>query len=75
MPESDYQRGYEAAYAEIHGAIVSREHPQICGGKCRACQTMRAFVEDLLLKDLVSILHPDLVPNHETLWLEPITPP
>ena len=30
---------------------------------------------DLLLKDLVSILHPDLVPDHETLWLEPITPP
>ena len=30
---------------------------------------------DLLLKDLVSILHPELVPNHETLWLELITPP
>ena len=30
---------------------------------------------DLLLKDLVSILHPDLVSDHETLWLELITPP
>ena len=30
---------------------------------------------DLLLKDLVSILHPELVPDHETLWLELITPP
>ncbi len=30
---------------------------------------------DLLLKDLVSILHPDLVQDHETLWLELITPP
>ena len=30
---------------------------------------------DLLLKDLVSILHPELVPNHETVWLEIITPP
>ncbi len=30
---------------------------------------------DLLLKDLVSILHPDLAPDHETLWLELITPP
>ena len=30
---------------------------------------------DLLLKDLVSILHPDLVPNHDTIWLELITPP
>ncbi len=30
---------------------------------------------DLLLKDLVSILHPELVSNHETLWLELIVPP
>ena len=30
---------------------------------------------DLLLEDLVSILHPELVPNHETIWLELITPP
>ena len=30
---------------------------------------------DLLLKDLVSILYPELVPNHETLWLELIIPP
>lgn len=30
---------------------------------------------DLLLKDLVSILHPELAPDHETLWLELITPP
>ena len=30
---------------------------------------------DLLLRDLVSILHPELAPDHETLWLELITPP
>ena len=30
---------------------------------------------DLLLKDLVSILHPELAPDHETIWLELITPP
>ena len=30
---------------------------------------------DLLLRDLVSILHPDLAPDHETIWLELITPP
>ncbi len=30
---------------------------------------------DLVLKDLVSILHPDLAPDHETIWLEIITPP
>ena len=30
---------------------------------------------DLLLKDLVSILYPELVPNHETIWLELIAPP
>ena len=30
---------------------------------------------DLLLRDLVSILHPELAPDHETIWLELITPP
>ena len=30
---------------------------------------------DLLLKDLVSILHPDIIRGHETIWLELITPP
>ena len=30
---------------------------------------------DLLLRDLVSILHPDLIQDHETIWLESITPP
>ena len=30
---------------------------------------------DLLLKDLVSILHPEIVSDHETIWLELITPP
>lgn len=48
MPESDYRQGYEAAYAEIHGAIVSQEHPRICGGSCRACGVMRAQIESLL---------------------------
>ena len=38
-------------------------------------KTALNYRADLLLKDLVSILHPELVPNHETLWLELITPP
>lgn len=49
MPKSEYQRGYDAAYAEIHEAIESQEHPKVCGGSCRACGVMRAYVEDLLI--------------------------
>ena len=49
MPHPEYERGYEAAYFEIERAIESPQHPQICGGKCRACQVMRSFIEDLLL--------------------------
>ena len=28
----DYRRGYEAAFAEIHAALASNEHPTVCGG-------------------------------------------
>ena len=38
-------------------------------------KTALNYRADLVLKDLVSILHPELFPDHETLWLEPITPP
>lgn len=42
---SEYQRGYEAAYAELYAAIDSGDHPYNCDG-CRACGLFRTVVED-----------------------------
>ena len=44
---SEYQRGYEAAYAEIYAAIDSEDHPKNCG-TCRACGVMRTVLEDAM---------------------------
>lgn len=35
-------------------------------------KTALNYRADLVLKDLVSILHPELVPDHEPLWLQPV---
>ena len=43
---SDYQQGYEDAYAEIYAAIESEDHPGNCGG-CRACDVFRALLNDI----------------------------
>ena len=48
MENEQYLRGYEAAYAEIYGAIDSEDHPRRCGGACRACGVMRSVIEDTL---------------------------
>ena len=47
MADSDYQAGYEAAYAEVYAAIQSDKHPRECG-HCRACGLMRAVIEDAM---------------------------
>ena len=47
MANNDYQRGYEAAYAEIYAAIDSDDHPARCGS-CRACGVMRTVLEDAM---------------------------
>lgn len=44
---SEYQRGYEAAYAELYAAIDSDDHPANCG-TCRACGVMRTVLEDAM---------------------------
>ncbi len=44
---SEYQRGYEAAYAELYAAIDSEDHPANCG-TCRACGLMRTVIEDAM---------------------------
>ena len=45
MVSTDYQRGYEAAYAERYAAVDSEDHPANCG-ECRACGVMRTVLED-----------------------------
>jgi len=35
-------------------------------------KTAMNYRADLMLKDLVSILHPELLPDHEPLWMQPI---
>ena len=45
----DYRRGYEAAFAEIHAALASNEHPTVCGGgPCEICGLIQAFIVDTL---------------------------
>lgn len=44
---SEYQRGYEAAYTEIYADIDSDDHPANCG-TCRACGVMRTVLEDAM---------------------------
>ena len=43
-----FQAGYDAAYAEIHAAINSDDHPSQCGN-CRACGVMRSVIEEMML--------------------------
>ena len=45
MASTGYQRGYEAAFAEIFAAVDSNDHPANCGD-CRACGVMRMVIED-----------------------------
>ena len=44
---SDYQRGYDAAYAEIYAAIDSEDHPANYS-TCKACGVMRMVLEDAM---------------------------
>lgn len=45
----DYRRGYDAAFAEIHAALASNEHPTVCGGgPCQICEVIQAFIGDTL---------------------------
>ena len=43
----EYQRGFEAAHAEMWNAIEG-DHPNECGGVCWACVVMKAVIEDML---------------------------
>ena len=48
MP-SDYQRGYEAALADIYAALESSDHPRNCG-TCRACGVIRSVIESTFME-------------------------
>ena len=54
MPDSEYQRGYDSALANIYAAVDSDAHP--CNDtSCRACGTIRTVIEGTLL-DLASLM-------------------
>ena len=55
----DYRRGYEAAFAEIHAALASNEHPSVCGGGlCHICEVIQGFISDTL-RTLAKIMTDD----------------
>ena len=47
MESSDYQRGYDAAYAQICTALNSDDHPSN-GGDRHACGIKRTVLEDAM---------------------------
>ena len=49
MVSMDYQRGYEAAYAEIYAAVDSEDHPANCR-ECRACGVIRQVIESTFME-------------------------
>ena len=51
----EYQRGYDAALAEIYAALDSDDHPANCGN-CRACGVIRSVIEDTFTR--LSLLLP-----------------
>ena len=51
----EYQRGYDAALAEIYSALDSNDHPANCGS-CRACGIIRSVIEDTFTR--LSLLLP-----------------
>ena len=56
---ADYRRGYEAAFAEIHAALASNEHPAVCGGgPCHICEVIQAFIADTL-RTLAKVMSDD----------------
>ena len=49
MPASDYQRGYDAALADIYAALESDDHPRNCG-TCRPCGVIRSMIENIFME-------------------------
>ena len=44
MVTRGYQSGYNAAYAEIYGALDDLDHARHCAG-CRPCEVMKSVIE------------------------------
>lgn len=49
MPTSDYQRGYDAALADVYTALESDDHPRRCG-TCRSCGVIRSVIESTFME-------------------------
>ena len=49
MIVSDYQRGYDAALADIYEALDSDDHPRNCG-TCRSCGVIRSVIESTFME-------------------------
>ena len=45
MSQSEYQRGYRAAYEEFLDVLRTSDEPHGCGGTCNACLVIQAFID------------------------------
>ena len=75
MSDGDAWVNDKPLYGELDPLVNGDAFHHFKPGNDDYFKTALNYRADLLLKDLVSILHPELVPNHETVWLELITPP
>ena len=75
MSDGDAWVNFDPLYGEVAPLLMGNGFHHFKPGNDDYFKTALNYRADLLLKDLVSILHPELVPDHETIWLELITPP
>ena len=75
MSDGDAWVNDKPLYGELDPLLHGNAFHHFKPGNDDYFKTALNYRADLILKDLVSILHPELVPDHETVWLELITPP
>lgn len=47
LHKESYQRGYDAAFAEIYRVSSNLDHHQVCGS-CRVCGVITTIIEDVV---------------------------
>ena len=75
MSDGDAWVNDKPLYGELKPLLNGNAFHHFKPGNDDYFKTALNYRADLLLQDLVSILHPELLPDHETVWLQPITPP
>ena len=75
MSDGDEWVSDKPLYGELNPLLNGNAFHHFKPGNDDYFKTALNYRVDLLLKDLVNILHPELVSGHENLWLELITPP